>query len=101
MSIGELNRSRSRPGRCPFCTREMPLTFHHLIPKKVHRRKRFKRTYSREALARGIFICRRCHDGIHDRYSEMELAKHLNTPEALAGDPRLKRHFDWVARQRR
>jgi hypothetical protein len=79
----------------------LPLTFHHLVPRKMHRRARFKRHYSREELARGIYVCRDCHDGIHRTYSEQELAKRFTSPEDLLADPQLNRHFSWVARQRR
>lgn len=79
----------------------MALTFHHLIPKKVHRRQRYRRRFSREQLALGIYLCRDCHDGIHATYSEGELAGALSSPEALAADPVLARHFAWVGRQRR
>lgn len=93
---------RSRPqGECPCCGRQLALTFHHLIPRKLHRRKHFRRHYAKAELARGMYICRDCHDGIHRTYSEMELAQSLATPEALCSDPALARHFAWVARQRR
>ena len=91
----------SRIGSCPFCDRRLPLTFHHLIPRKLHRRNRYRRRYTREQLARGLYVCRDCHDGIHRSYSEPELAEHFATPEALASDPVLSRHFDWLSRQRR
>lgn len=96
-------RSRTRRGRvgcCPFCRRELPLTFHHLIPKKLHRRTRFKKQFSREELNRGIDICRQCHDGIHDRYDEMTLYRDFDHPDKLATDPALARYFEWVARQK-
>lgn len=78
----------------------MALTFHHLIPKKLHRRVHYRRHYTRDELALGIHICRDCHNGIHRFYDEMHLAKYLNTSESLAADTQLKRHFAWVARQR-
>jgi len=87
-------------GRCPFCQRQVPLTFHHLIPRKLHRRTRFRKQFSREQLNLGIHICRQCHDGIHRHYDEMQLYREFRSPEALASDPRLMRHFAWVARQR-
>ncbi len=96
-------RTRTRRGRvgcCPFCARELPLTFHHLIPKKLHRRTRFRKQYSREQLNRGIDICRQCHDGIHDRYDEMTLYRDYDAPEKLAADPALARYFEWVSRQK-
>jgi hypothetical protein len=79
----------------------MELTFHHLIPRKLHRRPRFRKQYDRERLAQGIYVCRECHDAIHTTYTEMELAKGLASPEALLADPVLSRHFAWLSRQRR
>jgi len=78
----------------------VPLTFHHLIPRKLHRRVHFKKHFKKAALNRGIMICRRCHSGIHTFYDEMTLGKSLNALESLTSDAQLKMHFDWVARQR-
>lgn len=86
---------------CPFCGRRLALTFHHLVPRKVHRRPRYRRRYSREELARGIYLCRDCHVAVHRRFSEAELAASYTTPESLAADPALARHFAWLGRQRR
>jgi 5-methylcytosine-specific restriction endonuclease McrA len=94
------NFRRNRPGTCCLCGRELPLTFHHLIPRKVHRRSYFQKNFSRDDLNRGIFICRTCHRGIHALYDEMTLARHFNTPERLRADPELARHFAWCARQK-
>jgi hypothetical protein len=86
---------------CPLCGRRVPLTFHHLIPRKLHRRPGFARRYSREELNRGVHVCRDCHDGIHGRYDEMTLARRFSDLDAIRQDPILLRHFRWVARQRR
>lgn len=97
-------QSASDPGQrevCPLCGRQVKLTLHHLIPRKVHRRKRFAKHYSRQELNRGIHICRRCHDGIHARYDEMTLATEFASLEALRADEDLQRHFAWVAKQKR
>ena len=94
------NTRREKYGMCPFCGRECPLTFHHLIPRKLHRRVRFKKTYTREERNEGIAVCRQCHDGIHDLYDEMTLAKRCATPERLLSDPLLQKHFRWVAKQK-
>ena len=91
---------RSKFGVCPFCKRECTLTFHHLIPKKLHRRVRFKKTYTREELNAGLAACRQCHDGIHAIYDEMTLAKTRASPELLRSDPLLRKHFRWVAKQK-
>lgn len=78
----------------------MPLTFHHLIPKKVHRRARFKKHFDKSDLQVGIAVCRLCHRGIHRQYDEMTLATRFNTAEALLADETLSRHFEWVGKQR-
>lgn len=67
----------------------------------MHRRRRYQRLYSREILGRGIYTCRDCHDAIHQTYCEQELAEAYATPELIESDPRLKRHFTWLSRQRR
>ena len=95
-----INFSREKFGRCPLCGREVSLTFHHLIPRKLHRRVRFKKSFSREERQRGIAICRRCHDGIHDIYDEMTLARTFASPSQLMADARLQKHFNWVAKQK-
>ena len=85
---------------CPLCQRNIPLTFHHLIPRKLHRRTHFRKHFNKEQLNQGIDICRACHNGIHKLYDEMYLGKHLNTLEALQADDVLAAHFAWVGRQK-
>jgi hypothetical protein len=86
-------------GTCALCARNAPLTFHHLIPRKVHRRPRFRKRYDREALQAGIEVCRLCHRAIHRFHDEMTLALRLNTLAALREDPALARHAAWAAKQ--
>lgn len=85
---------------CSLCHRQTALTFHHLIPKKVHRRTHFRKHFSRAELARGIPVCRKCHSGIHRLFDEMHLARELNTLDKLRANDDLARHVDWVARQK-
>ena len=94
------HRRGASAGDCPLCQRSTDLTFHHLIPKKMHRRRFFQRTYNREQLGAGIYICRQCHNGIHTLFDEMTLAKHFNTIERLLLNDGLLSHCGWVARQR-
>jgi hypothetical protein len=103
MDDGVAARGASRKlqsGECPACMRETWLSFHHLIPKKVHRRDFFRKRYDRRQLSLGIYICRLCHDGIHSRFDEMTLAKELNEPSKLLAEPSLQAHFGWAARQK-
>ena len=85
---------------CPLCRRQVPLTFHHLIPRKLHRRNYFKKHYSRVELNQGINICRPCHSGLHKLYDEMTLGKQFNTLHTLLKDEAVLRHCAWVAKQK-
>ncbi len=89
-----------RFGECPLCGRSLQLTFHHLIPKKLHRRTRFKKRYSKAELNQGVWVCRLCHDGIHDHYDEMALARGFSTLASIQADPHIQRHAQWVAKQK-
>jgi hypothetical protein len=86
---------------CELCGREKPLTFHHLIPKAVHGRKRFQKRHTKQELrSRGIYICRLCHSGIHDLISEKGLAENFTTKEALLEHPAVAKHVGWVKKQK-
>ncbi|NND82887.1 MAG: hypothetical protein HKN50_10710 [Gammaproteobacteria bacterium] len=87
-------------GACPLCARQTHLTFHHFIPRKVHRRAHFKKHYNKAQLNQGVEVCRECHRGIHQFYDEMHLAKNLPELDLLQKDEALSAHFAWVARQR-
>lgn len=87
--------------RCELCNRIQPLTKHHLIPKAVHTKKRYIREYGRQEMRdRGLMACKQCHDGIHDLYTEKELAKGFTTKEVLLEDERVRRHVGWVRKQK-
>jgi len=96
-----MNERQTKQGQCLLCQRESHLTFHHLIPRKLHRRNHFKKHYNKAALNQGIMICRACHSGIHRLYDEMTLGKQFNTLEALQHDEALAKHVAWVAKQHR
>ena len=69
---------------CALCGCDRPLTFHHLIPRKNHSNKWFKKNFTREEMThRGIDVCRPCHSYLHKVLSEKELGRTYNTREAL------------------
>lgn len=94
-------QTSKKEGICQLCDRTTQLTFHHLIPKKVHRRPRFKKQYSKIDLEQGIDICHLCHRGIHRLYDEMTLAQQLNSLDKLMADPGLQTHVAWVSKQKK
>lgn len=89
-----------KPGECELCGRHIDLSFHHLIPRKMHRRSHFKKHYSKEQLQAGVLLCRLCHRGIHRLYDEMTLAKQFPSLMALQADAAVAKHVDWVRKQR-
>ncbi|ASP40775.1 hypothetical protein CHH28_00690 [Bacterioplanes sanyensis] len=92
--------ARPTTDQCQLCQRRVALTFHHLIPRKMHRRTYFRKHFDRAQLNEGIWVCRRCHRGIHKLYDEMTLAKQFASLTALQNDPAMKKHIAWVARQK-
>jgi hypothetical protein len=77
---------------CPLCLRPIPegapQSLHHLIPKLKG--------------GKGgptILVHHICHKEIHARFSEAELARHFNTPEAIRADARMERFLAWIARR--
>jgi Na+-translocating ferredoxin:NAD+ oxidoreductase RnfC subunit len=85
---------------CACCGRVVSLTFHHLIPRKMHRRKGFRKRFSKEELNVGVHICRKCHKGVHATYDEITLATRFDTLDKLLSDEALAAHFRWVSKQR-
>ena len=87
---------------CALCQRAgVPLTFHHLIPRKNHGKKFFQKNFSKQELnERGIDVCKLCHKAIHRFFVEMTLGKQLNTLEALLAQPKVQTHIAWAQRQR-
>lgn len=84
-----------------MCSRkEMPLTFHHLIPKTLHTKKWYEKRYSKEDLGKGIDICEDCHEALHDFITEKDLGKNYNTLELLLVHPKVSKFIAWVAKQK-
>lgn len=90
-----------KQGVCPLCQREMDLTFHHLIPRAMHRRKYFRKHFSKAELAQGVDVCRPCHNAIHQFFSEMQLAKDINTLDKLLSQHEIQKHIIWMSKQKR
>lgn len=86
---------------CPFCTREMPLTEHHLVPKCQHKRKSVQKLHpTREARNVTIDICADCHGTIHKFWTNKELALSYYTPELLLADEKFAAHIQWLSKQK-
>jgi hypothetical protein len=50
---------------------------------------------------RGLYLCRLCHNGIHDLIpKEKDLADKYNTKDALLEHPGIAKHVNWVRKQK-
>ncbi|RDJ35403.1 MAG: hypothetical protein DWQ19_11345 [Crenarchaeota archaeon] len=86
---------------CELCEVEEAYNFHHLIPKKVHKRKWFKKTYTKQTMSEGLDVCKGCHKCIHNAVpDESVLGKEFNTKEKLLSHPKIKKYVDWKNRRK-
>ena len=86
---------------CELCERTAFLTFHHLIPRKMHRRQYFRKKYTKEELGSGIRICQLCHRGLHKLFDEMTLAKEYSSLANILNNEDINKHVNWVKKQKR
>lgn len=87
-----------RPDACELCGRAAPLTKHHLIPRSLHGKVRYRRRFARaERLTAILWVCHPCHRHLHAVLSERELADHYRSREALLGHPEIRAFVDWLA----
>ena len=69
---------------CELCKRNIELTFDHLIPRSLHSNKWFEKNFDKEYMkSHGIYVCRDCHDMIHNTFDEKTLWREYNTLEKL------------------
>ncbi|WP_447530045.1 hypothetical protein [Vreelandella sp. TE19] len=87
-----------KPNACELCRRPAALTKHHLIPRTLHNKARYKKRYSRKVRLTAIaWLCHPCHKHIHGLYSERELADRFPSVQALAEDPDTRAFVAWLA----
>ena len=85
---------------CALCGNHKPLTFHHLIPRKCHTNKWFKKNFEKEDMkTRGIYVCRPCHSFVHRQFDEKELGRELNTLEKLRSHETIRTYIRWARKQ--
>jgi len=97
------SRQERKTGACELCGRPgKSLTFHHLIPRHCHRKRRFRNRFSIEEIRNtGLWLCRPCHAGIHDIIpDEKTLGWSYHTRELLLAHEGVRKHVDWVKKQK-
>ncbi|MCC5945840.1 MAG: hypothetical protein JJT94_12995 [Bernardetiaceae bacterium] len=92
---------KEKYGNCQLCQREKNLTFHHLIPRKLHRKKFFLKLFTKSYMqTHGLNLCRKCHSTLHQFYDEKTLGLEYNTLEKLQKDEKINRYLAWVVKTR-
>ena len=91
---------KSIPEACILCKRYLKLTFHHLVPKLVHKRRWVKEQFTPQQLQDGIWVCTSCHTAIHRFIDHATLARFFHRPAQLQHHPDLAKFVRWNSRQR-
>jgi hypothetical protein len=85
---------------CGLCGREKELTFHHYIPKTLHKNKLFVKMYKKEYMkSHGVDLCDDCHYNIHHFHTEKELGKYYNDMKKLLSSEKVRNFLKWVKKQ--
>ncbi|TCD69569.1 hypothetical protein EIP91_006991 [Steccherinum ochraceum] len=92
--------SKTRTTECEICEREVPLTYHHLIPREVHAKVLKKKWHPESMLNSVAWLCRPCHSAVHHVASNEELAKSLYTVELLLEREDIQRWRKYATKQR-
>lgn len=86
---------------CELCKREnIELTFHHLIPKKAHKKSFVRKLHSDKDLnTYGINICKPCHKAVHIMIDHKALATKFYTIDLLLTHEKLAQAVAFNAKQ--
>lgn len=102
MSEGQRSKVEDGDGICPLCEREgLALTKHHLIPRKEHRRGKISRETSKEERENSLlWICRDCHNQLHELIPHRELATEYNSLESLLAHAGVAKYVVWIRKRK-
>lgn len=91
----------SRPDGCEICQREqLPLTYHHLIPRQVHAKVVKRGWHGEWELQKVAWLCRACHSFVHKIASNEELAREWYSVELLLEREDVQKWAGWVGKVR-
>lgn len=91
-----------KPDSCEFCQRHLKLTFHHLVPKKVHKDRRVLKLFPDiDLIHYGIWLCVACHKHLHQNFNHDDLAFRLNKKDDLLNNDKIKSFTAWASKQRK
>ena len=86
---------------CAICGRDKPLQFHHLIPKKLHKKREFALRYEKSYMhTHGIEVCADCHRQIHRLFDLHELGRYYNTLEKLLQTQQIRKYLRYIVKKK-
>ncbi|KAF9530994.1 hypothetical protein CPB83DRAFT_787625 [Crepidotus variabilis] len=92
--------SSTRTKECEICEREVPLTYHHLIPRSTHA-KVAKQGWHPESMLNSVaWLCRPCHSAVHGVAPNEILAKQYYTVELLLQREDIQKWQKYASKQR-
>ena len=79
--------------QCELCHRDVEtLTVHHLIPRQKTKRQKADPGPT-------AHLCSACHRQIHALFDNTQLARDLNSLEALRREPGMAKFLNWIGKQ--
>lgn len=92
--------STTRTEACEICERDVPLSYHHLIPRSTHK-KVLRRGWHPEWMLNSVaWLCRPCHSKVHRVATNEELAREYWTVKKLLAREDIQTWAEYVGRQR-
>ncbi|KAF9003086.1 hypothetical protein BDQ17DRAFT_516585 [Cyathus striatus] len=90
----------TRTRECEICEREVPLTYHHLIPKSTHAKVLKKKWHPESMLNSVAWLCRPCHTAVHQVARTEDLARNYYTVGLLLEREDIQKWRKYAAKQR-
>lgn len=94
---------KTKGDKCELCNRMgVKLTFHHLIPRKMHGKQYIEKHFPDIDLNHyGIDVCIPCHKMIHRKIDHRSLALDFNTRDKLLAHPEIAKFVKFQSKQRK
>ncbi|KAJ7075309.1 hypothetical protein B0H15DRAFT_792009 [Mycena belliarum] len=92
--------SSTRARECEICEREIPLTYHHLIPRATHAKALKKKWHPASMLNAVAWLCRPCHTVVHQIATNEELARSYHSVDLLLEREDIQRWGKYASKQR-
>ncbi|KAF4588059.1 hypothetical protein EYR38_010020 [Pleurotus pulmonarius] len=92
--------SSTRTTECEICERQVPLTYHHLIPRSTHAKVLKRKWHPQSMLNSVAWICRPCHNVVHSVARGEDLAQNYYTVELLLAREDIQKWRRYAAKQR-